>query len=238
MLISEQKVDLPNNLRFVFVSDFHFYPIQPILDTISEVMPNAVLVGGDFINGDDDYEDGFRFLKLCSEKFPTFVSIGNHERKYTGDLKKNVEDTGAILLDNSYTQFRGISIGGLSSAHQIDQSSLKQTPNPNTDFIMKFSQLNGYRILLCHHPEYYELFLKSTGIDVILSGHAHGGQWRIGKQGVFAPGQGFFPKYTSGIYHNQIIVSRGIGNNARLPYIGLKIPRINNPPEIILISKK
>ena len=88
---------------------------------------------------------------------------------------------------------------------------------------------DGYKILLSHHPEYYEPYIKELPIDLVLSGHAHGGQCRIFGQGLIAPGQGFFPKYTSGIYDERLIVSRGIGNQ-------FIVPRVNNPREIIVIK--
>ena len=101
------------------------------------------------------------------------------------------------------------------------------------DFINKFSTLNdGFKILLCHYPHYYHRYIKNTDIDLILSGHAHGGQWRIFGRGVFAPHQGLFPKYTSGMHDDRLIISRGVVNNAK------PIPRLFNPCEIILINLK
>ena len=98
---------------------------------------------------------------------------------------------------------------------------------------MNFSNKEGFKLLLCHHPEYYSKYIKDIDVDLTLSGHAHGGQWRILGQGIFAPGQGIFPKYTSGLIDGRLIVSRGLGNTHR-------IPRINNKPEIInlIITKK
>ena len=100
----------------------------------------------------------------------------------------------------------------------------------DTDQIGDLSDFDGYRILLSHHPEDMENY-TAGGYDLVMSGHAHGGQFRLPLVGgLFAPGQGFFPKYTSGLYSlgkTDMIVSRGIGDSAFLP-------RFNNPPEVIL----
>ena len=99
-----------------------------------------------------------------------------------------------------------------------------------------FEAAEGYKILLSHHPEFWSMrepMLKDRRIDLVLSGHAHGGQWRIFGHGIFAPGQGLFPKYTEGIHcgpYGQLIVSRGLSNPYR------KIPRLGNPCEVVLIE--
>ena len=104
------------------------------------------------------------------------------------------------------------------------------TPPPNLEWLKFFAALNGYKLLLNHHPEYYPDYIKELDIDLTLSGHAHGGQIRILGQGLIAPGQGFFPKYTSGMYDGRLIVSRGLANNAP------PIPRLFNRKELIFIE--
>ena len=89
---------------------------------------------------------------------------------------------------------------------------------------------------MCHHPEYWCMqppMLKDHPIDLVLSGHAHGGQIRLFGQGLFAPGQGLLPRYTGGLYegpHGNMIVSRGLANTAPPP-----IPRLFNPREVVTI---
>ena len=96
-------------------------------------------------------------------------------------------------------------------------------------WLTDFAALPGYHILLSHHPEYFPFIPQS--IELILSGHAHGGQWRVLGRGVYAPGQGFWPKWTSGIIDGRMVVSRGLANTA-------KLPRINNPTEIVYMEKR
>ena len=86
----------------------------------------------------------------------------------------------------------------------------------------------GVRILLCHKPEWYWKYLRSRDLDLVVAGHAHGGQIRLGHQGVYAPGQGLFPKWTRGVVDHRMIISAGAGNPAHMP-------RWGNPCEVLLI---
>ena len=99
-----------------------------------------------------------------------------------------------------------------------------------------FVQVPRDRSLLSHHPEYWclkEPMLSKRNIDLVLSGHAHGGQFRMFGQGFFAPGQGWFPKYTSGIHHGKhgrMIISKGMANTVKFA------PRLFNPTEVVYIE--
>ena len=226
-------VNTDKNITFVFVSDLHGYDNYKILDKIDKIAPQAVLVGGDMVHDDKNYKDGIDFLRLCSVKYPTFCALGNHEMKLSVDIRAMIRESGAALLDNEFTEYMGIKIGGLSTGYQQGdkQGRIKTTPCPDMEFANRFASETGYKILLSHHPEYYKKYLKDLDVNLILSGHAHGGQWRLFGRGVFAPGQGLFPKYTSGMYDGKLIVSRGIGNQ-------MPIPRINNSKEIIVLDIK
>ena len=89
-----------------------------------------------------------------------------------------------------------------------------------------------FHILLSHRPEFFRLY-AACGADLAFAGHAHGGQWRLPSgRGVFAPGQGFFPAYTCGLYRrgNAVMaVSRGLGGRA-------PVPRLHNRPELVLVT--
>jgi predicted MPP superfamily phosphohydrolase len=94
---------------------------------------------------------------------------------------------------------------------------------------------HGMRLLLCHHPEYFQPWVAGRKIELTLSGHAHGGQVRLFGIGLYSPHQGILPRYTSGIYTSgsmKLYASRGAGNHSFLP------PRIFNRPEINLITLK
>lgn len=222
------SANLNTPIRIVFVSDLHGVDNKPIIDAILSAKPDYVLVGGDFIHNNTIYKEGINFLVESSKIVPTFCVYGNHENVYRGDLQSLINQTGATLLNDQFVQRGEIFIGGLKSANCLDGKKHSKSI-ANLDFLHEFEKINGYKILMCHHPEYYDKYLKNKDINLILSGHAHGGQWRFFNRGVYSPGQGLFPKYTSGLYHGKMLVSRGIGN----PH---KIPRIFNKPEILIIN--
>ena len=233
MKITEYKMKVHNvpPLTFAFVSDLHDYPNEPVINAVKQMKPDAILVPGDFIHDNEIYKNGIEFLRMAANIAPVFCSLGNHEMRYNGNIAELVKGTGAILLDDSSYMFKGINIGGLTTGYRfgVKQKRLGNTPKPNLEWLKSYSLQDGYKILLSHHPEYYEPYIKELPINLVLSGHAHGGQCRIFGQGLIAPGQGFFPKYTSGIYDERLIVSRGIGNQ-------FIVPRVNNPREIIVIK--
>ena len=102
-------------------------------------------------------------------------------------------------------------------------------------WLQEFEDESGYRILLSHHPEYWSLRepqLCEHPIDLVLSGHAHGGQIRLFNRGIYAPSQGWMPKYTSGVFegeHGNMVVSRGLANTA-------SVPRLFNEPELVYVE--
>lgn len=249
-------------LLLALLADFHNSRPGPVLDSLKKRKPEIITVAGDFIVGDqpegqelkiDENRNALELLRGCAEIAPTFVSPGNHEYMLTDKELEIVRSTGIRLLDNEWTDCKGIWIGGLSSAYFTQYRAYRKKlfgkdlyPRPPKDMLRtkqvpelawldRFEKLEGFKILLCHHPEYYPLYLRERKIDLIFSGHCHGGQWRfyspIHKEtrGVYAPGQGFLPALTSGIHDNKLVISRGLSNP-------VMIPRINNPTEIVYIS--
>ncbi len=232
MQITRYQFKIGKKLKFVFLSDLHGFKLKPIIDAVEKILPDAVLVGGDFIHSNEDYESGLLLLKEMASRYTTFASIGNHERRFSENLYVAVNKTGAYLLDNDFTDFRGVKIGGLSAPYERKhcKSEAPELFLPKTEWLKTFEREEGFKILLCHRPEYFERYLLPLEIDLTLSGHAHGGQWRIFGKGIFSPGQGVFPKYTFGSYFgSRLIVGKGLGN-------GKWVPRINNPAEIVVIE--
>ncbi len=230
-----REVVLPNapkhSLCLALIADLHDSVPEGLWDALLERKPDAVLLTGDIVHGKGRSENGLRFLKECSTRFFTCCSLGNHEFKYGADFREDIRKTGAILLDDTYIKHDGLVLGGLTTGFAGKrQGTFRQTPLPSIDWLESFCEQKGYRILLSHHPEYFEL-LRNCKIDLILSGHAHGGQWRIFGLPIFAPGQGFFPRYTSGFYESKMFVSRGISNPA-------PVPRIGNRPELVFFTDK
>ena len=193
---------------------------------------------------------------ILDNRFVNITLFSNRSKDpHFTDSDKNNEMTDLIISNRSGTnQTADLCIGGLSSAkateYQYWRSALgssekypdpAQTPaacswmnsvkasGPQIGWLRAFEQQTGYKILLCHHPEYYPQYLKQMDIHLICSGHAHGGQWRILNHGLWAPGQGFLPKYTSGVHDGKLVISRGLSNPSVLP-------RLWNPPEIVYIE--
>ncbi len=234
--------------KFAVISDLHGCDPTAAIELLGSASPDFILAPGDIfetVDGSDKKnnaknERGFLLLEEAAKIAPTFYSTGNHEiggtrswargfqfshreaAKWSEENLLRLRDSGVHLLDNSYVFSNGFAFGGLSSG------ILNEGGKPDLSWIREFSGAGCPKILLCHHPEYYEKYLSGYGIDLIVSGHAHGGQWCFFGRGVFAPGQGIFPKYTSGIHDGRLAVSRGM-KEARV------IPRFYNPTEVVLI---
>ena len=227
-------------LRIAVAADLHNTNPKSWIQHLNEQSPDLILIPGDLMeDGDlhDENANGYKFLKACAAIAPTFYSLGNHEiacyhkgrpwRHPTpiplnNETKERIATTGATLLDNAYVLHDGISVCGLTSGI----NGKKNLPDPTT--LALFAALPSPRILLCHHPEYYVPHIQNTGIELTVCGHAHGGHWRFFHRGVYAPGQGLFPKYTDGVLDNRCVISRGMGDHTF-------IPRISNPRELIII---
>ena len=195
-------------------------------------------------------------LSACAEIAPTYISLGNHEWMLDEEDLESMRSTGAIVLDNSWITRDGLVIGGLTSGkvmrhrraldelsdeerraqrypHKKGVTGIVKTAAehllegvPDDDWLMEFASAPGYHILLSHHPEYRRLV--PAEVELILSGHAHGGQWRFFGHGVFAPGQGIWPKLTKGVYDGRLVVSAGLSNTA-------PAPRFFNPMQVVYV---
>lgn len=238
MKFTEYKIKAPVSrpFRAAFVADTHDKPYSRILSEIQDRGCDVILMTGDIIYAHDDVADyGFAMLADFAKTAPTYMSLGNHEGGAVKLVREKCRTAGVCLLENEYTDFCGIKIGGLTSGFIVDDRGLPErhwakTPAPDLAWLSEYASVGGYKLLLNHHPEYYPEYIRNLNIDLTLSGHAHGGQWRIFGRGVFAPGQGLFPKYTSGMHEGRLIVSRGLANNAP------PAPRLFNSKELIFID--
>lgn len=219
------------SIKIALASDFHNMKPDIPLKILRAEKPDIITVPGDLMTGDNDYPRRWeRFLLEAVKIAPVFYSLGNHEDILNDEQISTINNTGAILIDNRYAMYDDIAIGGLSSGNEeYYHGHFKPTPKPELGWLGDFEKNECFKLLLCHHPEYYRDYLKESKIDLIFSGHAHGGQIRLFGQGLFSPGQGFFPKLTSGVYDDRLIVSRGMKNNAY-------IPRLFNPTELVFVT--
>ena len=210
-------------LRFAVAPDLHSDEFEDVLEDFSRC--DAVLIPGDLVDRHRrNNTNAYRFLEIVPQIVPVFYSIGNHELKFRHreEYLEKVRESRVTLLDNESINFHGVRIGGLSSTKR----------EPDLKFLDCFAAEEGYRLLLCHHPEVYRDYVAGKEIDLTLCGHAHGGQIQIGGQGLYSPGQGLFPKLTHGLYDGgKMLISRGMTNAAKP-----RIPRIGNPCELIILN--
>lgn len=237
MTVTEYRVaaNLDKSLSAAVVADIHDKPYKWVMDKIKEREVDLIFIPGDivYLHG-ERAPRGFDLLRECAAVAPTFMSLGNHENGALKNVRRVCEECGVELLESRSVEFMGLNIGGITSGYIGKKRSIKErhwspTPPPDLEWLSRFEQEDGFKVLLNHHPEYYPTYIKQLNIDLTISGHAHGGQWRIFGRGVFAPGQGLFPKYTSGFHDGRLIISRGLANNA-------PAPRFFNPRELVFIN--
>lgn len=232
-----------NNYKIVQISDFHNTKSKTLtndlIEELKEQKPNIIVLTGDLIDSNKtDVEVAINFIRKINNIAPIYYVSGNHEANISNytKIKEQLVENKVIILDNKTEVLRineseinliGIDDPRMSNENVVSDSEIIKVELDNA----KYNE-NKYSILLSHRPELFDTYVQKE-LDLILVGHAHGGQIRIPFiGGIIAPNQGFFPKYTSGIFEENkttMIVSRGIGNSI-LPF------RINNRPELVVIT--
>lgn len=231
--------------RIAHISDLHNATFgkenSRLLELLRKTEPDIIAITGDLLDSRNaDVAIALAFAEQAMAIAPCYYVPGNHESR-VGEyerLKEGLISLGVTVLEGAKISLdRGeerICVAGVS-----DPSFQTGYPDGEDEAVMNgmLRQLGGnpgFTILLSHRPELMNVYAK-YGVDLVLSGHAHGGQFRlpfIG--GLVAPNQGFFPEYDAGLYREngtQMVVSRGIGKSI--------IPlRFNNRPEIVLIQLK
>ena len=241
---SDALSDAFNGYRIAHVSDLHNAELgdgnEKLLAMLRAAEPDMIAITGDMIDSrNTDVEVALNFAEKAMQIAPCYYVTGNHEARVSeyDELKAGLEACGVIVLENEREQIE--MSGEFITILGVDD------PSFNTDYLFGDSasvvsstlaeistEDDVFTVLLSHRPELFDTYV-ACGMDLTLSGHAHGGQFRLPfVGGLVAPNQGFFPKYDSGIYTENgtnMIVSRGIGNSL-LPF------RFNNRPEVILIE--
>lgn len=230
-------------IRAVQLTDLHNYQYgrdnQRLIAKIQKQKPDVIFMTGDMLNEDEDRTDILLHLvrEACAIA-PVYFSLGNHEVGYEktygeGDLTEQLEAAGAVVLEKEYvdTKIDGqeVRIGGaygyLLPEDWGDGSEQR--------FLEAFVQTDRLKILLSHVPEGLLLWksMEYWDVDLVFSGHVHGGQVRVPfVGGLFDPEEGFFPTYTRGMFscgNGTMILSAGLGSSRG-------IPRVNNLPEIVV----
>lgn len=232
-----------NNYKIIQISDFHNTRSKKLVDNIVKEIekqkPNIIVLTGDFIDSrKTDISGAIKFIKRINSIASIYFITGNHESKSEEYLKLRDEllKNKVIILDNMVeilsVNDSKINLIGINDPRMGNGSSRLDVKRADDELKKIEYDCDNYSILLSHRSEIFDIYVDND-IDLVLTGHAHGGQVIIPfVGGVIAPNQGWFPKYTNGIYvknETTMIVSRGIGNSI-IPF------RINNRPELVVIE--
>lgn len=233
-----------NGFRIVQISDYHADSVPGLVDEIRSESPDIIVSTGDLVHDKGSYAPGVRLCSRLMAIAPVYAVTGNHDlwRSDYQELEQELTVLGVRTLHNERIELEknGASIGlaGIDDPFTYDSTRIKKAIN---HALSEIPEYDGYDILLFHRANWLDL-LKHHGFDLILSGHMHGGQFRLplGGKGVVSPKSSWsgsrllFPKYFAGHYKStqtQMIVNRGVGN----PMI---IPRLFNRPEITVVTLK
>lgn len=225
--------DLPaafGGIRIAQVSDLHNARFgkrnRKLLELLAQAQPDLILITGDLLDSRrTDPETAVAFVREALKIAPVDFVPGNHEARIPEiyeEVKAALTGLGAVILENE------------SRILERDGQRIVLTGLTDPDFGISWQDLpaEDFQILLSHRPERFDWY-AAQGADLVLTGHAHGGQVRlpwIG--GLFAPHQGFFPAYTDGVHtqdNTRMVVSRGLGNS-------LFPLRFCNRPELIVVT--
>lgn len=242
--VENEKSD--EKLRIALITDLHSctYGGEDQSDLIKNVRaqnPDIVLFGGDIFDSRRmPEENAITAMKALGKEYTCYYITGNHEvrLKNLEEIKEKVRSCGITVLDGKNTKMAISAVSGTPDIYGFDD---RTAYDDIYEQLAHIEQVKGnyhfdesFNILLIHHPEYIEEYEK-LGFDLVLCGHAHGGQWRIPGilNGLYAPGQGLFPKYAGGRYEvgeTTMIVSRGLAKESNF------VPRIFNRPELVIID--
>ena len=240
---SDKISDSFDGFRIVHISDLHNAKIgkenQKLLDKISDANPDIIAITGDLVDRrHTDISVALSFTKKAVEIAPCYFVSGNHEA-YIAEydyLKSELEKQGVVVLDNGVFEIEKsgekIALVGLKDPSFKYDHELKSATEFLKTSIKPFSLDKTFTVLLAHKPEPFDIYAE-CGADLVLSGHTHGGQFRLPfVGGVLSPDHTFFPEYDAGLFvkdDTSMIVSKGIGNSS--------VPvRFNNRPEIIVVT--
>lgn len=242
--------EINNSVNLAIISDLHDNQIgdnnKDLINQINSLSSDVILVVGDILNSDSkDSKIVTNLMKQLSKDNQVFYSLGNTDIDYiesgTSDLVKELENIGVTVLDNEYKDINingnNIRIGGmysyafgLNDNNDVDKDTMEEGV---FDFLTDFQDTDNYKIMMAHRPDSFIFGNASQvwNIDLVVSGHNHGGQVVlpfIG--GLYGGDQGWFPKYDKGIFDLnkiKILITSGLGSGKQ------KLPRFNNPPEIV-----
>ncbi len=221
-----------NGFTIAQIADLHNKDFHGRLEQLlAAETPDLIVITGDLIDcRHTNLEVALSFVQAALELAPVYIVSGNHEHNAGADwtvLQQRLVDLGAVMLDDT-----GVTVNHNGGSFQLLGIADPAFGGDAVAAIAQNLQPDQFNILLAHRPERIDQY-ATTGVDLVLSGHAHGGQWRLpGLGGLIAPGQGFFPRYTDGLYQvgdTSLLVSRGLGNSV-MPL------RLFNQPQLVILQ--
>lgn len=239
--IDSDKVDA--EIKIAQVSDLHscWYGKnqQTLINAIDNSDPDIVVMTGDIYDDRLSHNNADIFLEQISKKYSCYYVTGNHEIWAGNDdeIKEKVRSYGVTVLEGTSKTLeingQKINICGIDD---LCASNYHKEINIFTELteLNKVSSEDTFSLLLSHRPELLTTY-KNFNYDLVLTGHAHGGQWRVPGviNGLYAPNQGLLPKYAGGFYKDEntnMIVSRGLSRENN------PVPRFFNRPELVIIE--
>lgn len=237
-----KKISSP--VKIALITDLHSCKYgnnqKQLVDAVNKENPDIILLGGDIFDDKIPDKNAEIFIKNVSGKYPCYYVTGNHEywSNRIDEILEKLKSYNVKILDGKTETIRirnqEINLSGIDDPDaekytdkgEVFYSQLEETEkNKNNDL---------FTVLLAHRPSYVKSYLEYN-FDLVLSGHAHGGQWRIPflLNGLVAPDEGWFPKYAGGQYifdNGQMIVSRGLAREST------RVPRIFNRPELVIVE--
>ena len=239
---SEKIPESFDGFRIVQVSDLHNTEFDKynstVVSPVFHAEPDIIVITGDMIDSrNTDVDVALSFAQKAVNIAPVYYINGNHESRVPEEyekLKQGLTEAGVTVLENESVDITVgedtitlIGINDPTFRMELVDDAMEQ--NIAHQLMSVIPDNDNFKVLLAHRPEYFDVY--AGNVDLVLSGHAHGGQFRIPfVGGLVAPGQGFFPEYYEGSHikeNTEMIVSRCVGNSI-IPF------RINNKPEIIV----
>lgn len=237
---SERISNALSGFRIVLISDLHSKKYSDVelslLVPIRRQHPDIIVISGDLVDSKREIEPAVMICKLLKPIAPVYVVSGNHDfwNSSYRSLKQSLISNGVHWLDGRILQlpYHGAQLQLVGIG---DPETFQGYHDKWEDALLALCDQryrNRYTVLLSHRPELFQSYIK-TNVDLVLCGHAHGGQIRlpfIG--GLYAPYQGWFPRYTSGVHragHTTMLITRGLGNS-------IFGQRLFNRPEITSIT--
>ena len=242
----EVASDLVNEpIRLVVISDLHSTVYgegqEVLIEMIAAQKPDVILLAGDIVDDNLPEEPAYLFMEKVVEIAPTYYVMGNHEiwSAHANRIRYTANGLGVNVLRNDFVnvELNGeeIVLFGIDDPHSWEyEDDLEPIGwNQTLSNLWKSDESGHFQVLISHRPEQVSTY-ENLGFDLIVAGHAHGGQVRIPflVNGLFTPNQGFFPDYAGGDYslndETTMIVSRGTVVNW--------VPRVFNRPEVVVID--